>query len=79
MRAVFRPGFTIVDYLYDNPSSGGAFIVTPGTPGVSYIHEDTQLIYMYIEDGEFGTGWYYIGDEGLVYDPSVDVNKLTPQ
>ena len=75
----FRPGFTIVNYEYDNPSSGGQIIVTPGTPGVSYVHEDTGQIYMYIEDGESGTGWYYIGDEGLVYDPNVDVSKLTPQ
>ena len=75
MRAVFRPGFTIVDYLYDNPSSGGEFIVTPGTPGVPYLDPVTGRIYLYME----GEGWYYIDDTGTpVYDPTQDGSGLVP-
>jgi len=76
MNVNFKPGFTVINIDYDNPSSGGQSTVKPGKPGVSYQHSKTGLIYMYIEDGYEGTGWYYTGDDGLVYDPNVNPDDL---
>ena len=79
MRAVFRPGFTIVDYLYDNPSSGGQNIVIPGVPGHSYLDPETGRIYMYT-DGMEGEGWYYFLGEEIVYvGPDLDVSGMIEQ
>lgn len=78
MRAAFRPGFTIVNYEYDNPSSGGQIIVTPGEEGVLYTDPETGRMYMYM-DGIDGKGWYYMDNAGnLVYDPQQDGSGLVP-
>ena len=80
MRAVFRPGFTIVDYLYDNPSSGGQNIITPGDTDYSYFDPATGRTYFYNPDGDDGAGWYYLGDEGLVnVGPNLDVSGMIQQ
>lgn len=67
MNVNFKPGFTIINFPYDNPSSGGQSTVKPGKPGVSYYSPSTGLTYVYM-DGDQGEGWYYIGDDGMVYD-----------
>ena len=76
MRAAFRPGFTIVNYEYDNPSSGGQIIVTPGDPNHSYYDPATGRIYMHMD----GEGWYYLlGDELVFVGPNLDVSGMEEQ
>ena len=62
MNVNFKPGFTIINFEYDNPSSGGQSTVTPGNPEHSYLDPETGLIYVYMEDGMEGEGWYSTPD-----------------
>ena len=57
-RGVFNPGFIILVSGYDQGSSGGNYIVTPGIPGHSYYDRNTGRTYFYID----GEGWYYQTD-----------------
>ena len=77
----FKPGITVINYEYDNPSSGGQIIVTPGVPGHSYLDPATGRIYFY-SDGMDGEGWYYFDTESgeMVYaGPNIDVSGMIPQ
>ena len=77
----FKPGITVINYEYDNPSSGGQIIVTPGVPGHSYLDPATGRIYFYA-DGMDGEGWYYFDTESgeMVYaGPNIDVSGMIPQ
>lgn len=62
MNVNFKPGFTIINFEYDNPSSGGQSTVTPGDPEHSYRDPVNDLTYVYYEDGPEGEGWYSLED-----------------
>lgn len=74
MKKVFNPGYIVFEIDYDQGSSGGMIIVTPGNPDYSYYDPDTG--YTYFNTGE---GWYYYKDgtaEEYYYGTELDVEGM---
>ena len=72
MIKTFNPGFTIIQPIYDQGSSGGNFIGEPDDPGVIYQDDQGRLYQYFDEDSLFatqGAGWYWFieGEEGFTW------------
>ena len=75
MKKVFNPIFFVFETGYDQDSSGGQVIVTPGNPNHSYYDKNTGRTYFYID----GEGWYYNTDssvDDVWYDTELDTTGM---